>query len=264
MKNRTIIGIICIVVALIVSFAIAPLVNKFADSRVDIVRITRDVTQGHRLTADDIEIVTIGSFGMPADVITDKDAVIGKYAACDLKKTDFLLPSKISDNADSAADVFMNLDGSQVAMSITIPSFAGGLSGKLTNGDIVRLIAYTDADGENLAVVPEALQYVRVITSTTAAGLDKDELIQNEDGTYELPTTVTLLVNPLQAKLLAEYENNSKLHAVLVSRGNEKQATKMLAEQAVILERLAEEAAKESEHEESVETVSEDEVIAHG
>ena len=261
MKNRTIIGIICIVVALIVSFAIAPLVNKFADSRVDIVRITRDITQGHKLTADDIEIVTIGSFGMPADVITDKDTVIGKYAACDLKKTDFLLPSKISDNADSAA----NLDGSQVAMSIIIPSFAGGLSGKLTNGDIVRLIAYTDADGENLAVVPEALQYVRVITSTTAAGLDKDELIQNEDGTYELPTTVTLLVNPLQAKLLTEYENNSKLHAVLVSRGNEKQATKMLAEQAVILERLAEEeAAKEAENAESEDTVSEDEVIAHG
>ena len=264
MKNRTIIGIICIVVALVLSFAIAPLVNKFADSRVDIVRITRDITQGHKLTADDIEIVTIGSFGMPADVITDKEAVIGKYAACDLKKTDFLLPSKISDNADSAADVFMNLDGSQVAMSITIPSFAGGLSGKLTNGDIVRLIAYTDADGDNVAVVPEALQYVRVITSTTAAGLDKDELIQNEDGTYELPTTVTLLVNPLQATLLTEYENNSKLHAVLVSRGNEKQATKMLAEQAVILERLAEEAAKEAENAESEETVSEDEVIVHG
>ena len=265
MKNRTIIGIICIVVALIVSFAIAPLVNKFADSRVDIVRITRDITQGHKLTADDIEIVTIGSFGMPADMITDKDAVIGKFAACDLKKTDFLLPSKISDNADSAADVFMNLDGSQVAMSITIPSFAGGLSGKLTNGDIVRLIAYTEVDGESVSIVPEALQYVRVITSTTAAGLDKDELIQNEDGTYELPTTVTLLVNPLQAKLLAEYENNSKLHAVLVSRGNDKQATKMLAEQAVILERLAEEeAAKEAENAESEETVSEDEVIVHG
>jgi len=265
MKNRTIIGIICIGVALVLSFAIAPLVNKFADSRVDIVRITRDITQGHKLTADDIEIVTIGSFGMPADVITDKDAVIGKYAACDLKKTDFLLPSKVSDNADSASDIFMNLDGSQVAMSITIPSFAGGLSGKLTNGDIVRLIAYTDADGESLAVVPEALQFVRVITSTTAAGLDKDELIQNEDGIYELPTTVTLLVNPLQATLLTEYENNSKLHAVLVSRGNEKQATKMLAEQAVILERLAEEeAAKEAENAESEDTVSEDEVIAHG
>ena len=68
----------------------------------------------------------------------------------------------------------------------------------------------------------------------------------------------------MQATLLTEYENNSKLHAVLVSRGNEKQATKMLAEQAVILERLAEEAAKEAEHAESEETVSEDEVIAHG
>ena len=63
-----------------------------------------------------------------------------------------------------------------------------------------------------------------VITSTTADGIDKDELVQNEDGTYELPTTLTLLVDPMQAKLLAEYENNSKIRAVLVSRGDEKKA----------------------------------------
>ena len=105
---------------------------------------------------------------------------------------------------------------------------------------------------------------MRVITSTTAAGLDKDELIQNEDGTYELPSTVTLLVNPLQARLLAGYENNSKLHAVLVSRGNDKQATKMLAEQAVILERLAEEAAKEAENAESEDADLESAVIDNG
>ena len=39
MKNRTIIGIICIVLALVVTFAVAPLVNKIADYRADIVSI---------------------------------------------------------------------------------------------------------------------------------------------------------------------------------------------------------------------------------
>ena len=172
---------------------------------------------------------------MPAGVIKDKADVIGKYAACDMVSEDFILPSKLTDNADSADDIFMNLDGSQVAMSITIQSFAGGLSGKLANGDIVQLIVNTDEDG---SFVPNELQYVRVITSTTAKGIDKDELIRNDDGSYELPTTLTLLVDTYQAKLLAEYENNSKIHAVLVSRGNEELANEFLEKQNKILDEV--------------------------
>ena len=234
MKNRTIIGIGCIVLALLITFVIAPLVNKAADSRVDILRLTKDITQGHKITDADLETVTVGSYNLPADVLTDMESVVGKYAACDMVTGDYLLPDK--------------LDGDQVAMSITIPSFAGGLSGKLENGDIVSLIVYVDEDGEEVTVIPKALTYVRVITSTTADGIDKDELVQNEDGTYELPTTLTLLVDPLQAKLLAEYENNSKIHAVLVSRGDEKKAKAFLKEQKTMLEEIAEEEAeKEAE-----------------
>ena len=235
MKNRTIIGVICVVAALILSFAVAPLVNRFSDSRFEIVCVKRDITKGHQITEDDIETVTVGGYSLPSDVIKDKAAVIGKYAACDMVSEDFILPSKLTDNADSADDIFMNLDGSQVAMSITIQSFAGGLSGKLANGDIVQLIVNTDEDG---CFVPDELQYVRVITSTTAKGIDKDELIRNEDGSYELPTTLTLLVDTYQAKLLAEYENNSKIHAVLVSRENDEQASKFIEKLNAILNEI--------------------------
>ena len=194
------------------------------------------VDRKHRdFTDEDIQTVTVGGYGLPAGVIKDKAAVIGKYAACDMVSEDFILPSKLTDTADSADDIFMNLDGSKVAMSITIQSFAGGLSGKLANGDIVRLIVNTDNDR---AFVPDELQYVRVITSTTSKGIDKDELIRNEDGSYELPTTLTLLVDTLQAKLLAEYENNSKIHAVLVSRGNDELANELLEKQNEILEEI--------------------------
>lgn len=223
------------IAALVLSFAVAPLVNRSSDSRFEIVCAKRDVTKGHQITEDDIHTVTVGGYGLPDDVIRDKSVVIGKYAACDMVSDDFILPSKLTDNADSADEVFMNLDGSQVAMSITIQSFAGGLSGKLANGDIVRLIVNTDDDG---AFAPDELQYVRVITSTTAKGIDKDELIRNEDGSYELPTTLTLLVDTYQAKLLAEYENNGKIHAILVSRGNEEHASKFLENQNKILDEI--------------------------
>lgn len=238
MKNRTIIGIVCIVLALVVTFAVAPLVNKLSDSRTDIVRLKSDIVQGHMIQESDIEVVTVGSTGLPINIITKKEAVVGKFAACDLKANTDLLQSMISDKSDSADDVFHTLDGKKQAISITISSFAGGLSGKLENGDIVSLVIFENETNE--ATIPGGLTYVKVITTTTAEGFDKDELTPNEDGTYELPTTLTLLVNPTQAKMLVEYENRGVIHADLVYRGDSKTAQKFLDAQDLYFEMLAE------------------------
>ena len=245
MKNRTIIGIVCIVLALVVTFAVAPLVNKLSDSRTDIVRLKSDIVQGHMIQESDIEIVTVGSTGLPANIITKKEAVVGKFAACDLKANTDLLQSMISDKSDSADDVFHTLDGTKQAISITISSFAGGLSGKLENGDIVSLVVFENETNE--ATIPGGLTYVKVITTTTAEGFDKDELTPNEDGTYELPTTLTLLVNPTQAKMLVEYENRGVIHADLVYRGDSKTAQKFLDAQDLYFEMLSEQEKDESE-----------------
>lgn len=247
MKNRTVIGIVCIVLALAVTFGVAPLVNKLADSRCEVVRMTKNVTQGHMITESDVEVVTVGSYNMQSDIIKKKEAVVGLFAACDLKAGDTLLPSKISTDADNAEDVFRTLDGSKQAISITIQTFAAGLSAKLKNGDIVSLVVYTNDSGK--AVIPSALYYVKVITSTTADGYDKDELTPNEDGTYELPTTLTLLVNPAQAKLLTEYENEGRIHAALVYRGETKTAQKFIDAQDEYFKRLSEQPKEPSENE---------------
>jgi pilus assembly protein CpaB len=244
LKNRTIIGIVCIVLALVVTFAVAPLVNKLSDSRTDIVRLKNDIVQGHMIQESDIEVVTVGSTGLPTNIITKKEAVVGKFAACDLKANTDLLQSMISDKSDSADDVFHTLDGKKQAISITISSFAGGLSGKLENGDIVSLVIFENET--NKTTIPGGLTYVKVITTTTAEGFDKDELTPNEDGTYELPTTLTLLVNPTQAKMLVEYENRGVIHADLVYRGDSKTAQKFLDAQDLYFEMLAEKEDEET------------------
>ena len=237
-KNRTIIGIICIVVALIVTFAVAPVVNRLADSKVDIVRMTRNVTQGHQISEGDIEVVKVGGYNLPSDVITKKENVVGRFASTDLKAGDYLLPAKLTNTSDKADDVFRTLSGDRQAISITIQTFAGGLSGKLQNGDIVQLVVYENDRRE--AFIPGGLTYMKVITTTTADGADKDELTVNEDGTYELPSTVTLLVNPAQAKLLVEYENRGRIHADLVFRGDEATAQKFLDAQDAYFKYLEE------------------------
>ena len=257
MKNRTIIGIVCIVLALIVTFAVAPMVNKISDSRTDIVRMKKNVDQGFLISEDDIEIVTVGSHGLASGTITKKEDVVGKFAACDLKVGDSLFPSKLSNDSDSADDVFRTLNGEKQAISITISSFAGGLSGKLENGDIISLVVFENDTHE--ATIPAGLTYVKVITTTTKDGFDKDEVTPNEDGTYELPTTVTLLVNPEQAKMLVEYENTGIIHADLVYRGDSKTAQKFLDAQDLYFELLEAEEDEDTEESSGTEDDVEDE-----
>lgn len=230
MKNRTIIGIVCIALALIITFAVAPLVNKMADSRIEIIRLTQDVARGHMIFEEDIEIVTVGAYNLPSDVITEKESTVGMFATCDLVAGDYLLPGKLTAESESAEDVFSTLNDDNQAVSVTIASFAGGFSGKLENGDIIRLYVF---DGETSEVnMPPELQYVRVITTTTADGNDKDEIVRNDDGTYTMPTTMTLLVNEIQAKCLVSFENKDTIHAALICRGNDKRAEKLLDEQS--------------------------------
>lgn len=91
-------------------------------------------------------------------------------------------------------------------------------------------ILVTDKNTGNTNI-PAELKYVKIITTTTAGGVDKDSVVKNDDGTYELPSTITVLVNTEQAKLLAKYEENSGLQAALVYRGNSETANKFLATQ---------------------------------
>lgn len=162
MKNRTAIGIVCIVLAVAVTFVVSPLVNNISDKKTEIVRFTADVSHGAEIKDSDIEIVKISNSALPEKVIKDKSAVVGKFTTADIFKGDFATESKVTDNANTANDVMASLKGDKVAMSITINSFAGGLSGKLENGDIVSIYV---TDKDNHTEVPAC--GVRIIDKET-------------------------------------------------------------------------------------------------
>ena len=214
-SSRTVIGVVCILLALLITFGVAPLVNRFTDQKVDIVRLKTDVQRGQLITADQVEIVNVGLYNLPGQVIKDKSEVVGKYAASDLYAGDYLFGTKLSADNRSAEDVLMGLDGKKVAISVNVSDFAAGLSDKLENGDIVSVIIY---DKENDAsYIPAALQYVKIVTTTTGDGIDKDQIT---DGDKTTTATVTVLVTPEQAELLAKYNTTTNVHFSLVFRGD--------------------------------------------
>lgn len=253
LKNRTVLGVICIALSLIICFAITPLFNAAKDQTTEIVRMKKDVKIGQEITAKDIEVVEVGAYNLPSEVIRSSEEVVGKYVSSELLKGEYVLPNKISDTPASENAYLYNLTGEKRAISVTIPSFAGGLSGKLISGDIVSVIA-VDFREKGETVVPDELQYVEVIAVTDKEGYDEGEVVVTSDGEEEadLPETVTLLVTPEQASILAELEAEGEIHISLVYRGTAVNAQKFIAAQEKLLTELAEAEKEKSEKAEDV------------
>lgn len=87
----------------------------------------------------------------------------------------------------------------------------------MESGDIISIIA-ADFRRTGETVIPPELKYVEVISVTTKTGEDANlqSEPEREDETVALPSTVTILVNDLQSKLIAELESENKVHIFLV------------------------------------------------
>ena len=234
-RNRTVVGALCILLALIICFGVTPLFSRSASEKTEIVRVTKDIKEGDEITAEMVQTVEVGAYNLPQNLMTDKKEVIGKYATADLVAGDYILSSKLSAVPAAENAYLYNLDGKKQAISVTIKSFATGLSGKLESGDIVTVIV-ADYQGKGETAIPPELQYVEVISVTASSGYDANtgEVVDEK----ELPSTVTLLVTTEQAKVLAELEQDSELHLALVYRGTPENAAKFIAAQDALIEEL--------------------------
>ena len=240
MKNRTILGVVFCLLALVIMFVVAPYFNNLANNDVDCVRLKTDVLRGTQITAAHLETVSIPSYAIPTGTYKSAAEIVGKYATSQLYAGDYLTAGKLSAVSISAADVLENLGEGKVAISVPISSFAGSLSGKLENGDVVRF--WVRAEDGSEATVPEELQWVKIVTTTTGNGIDKDQIVVNEDGSFSMPSTVTVVVSELQAKRLVELSGDS-MYLTLIYRGNDEETQKYLDKQDEVLERLEQELA---------------------
>ena len=233
-KNRTVMGIICILLSLLICFGVTPLFNKTVSQKTEIVRVAKEIKAGDEITKDMVQLAEVGGYGLPENVIRQTDTVIGKYAAADLSIGDYILNAKLSDTPAAENAYLYNLDGTKQAISVTIKSFANGLSGKLQSGDIVSVIG-ADYKKQGATVIPAELKYVEVISVTASSGYDANTgAAKSEDDERELPSTVTLLVSPEQSKILAELEADGKLHLSLVYRGTPANTAKFITAQEKI------------------------------
>ena len=259
-KNRMVLGITCIVISLIICFAITPLINMGLSKKTTVVRMKQNVLEGEQLTRSMLEEIEVGNYNMPENVFHSISEVEGLYLTASVCTGDYLFPTKVSAEAGLENTYLYHLNGEKQAMSITIDKFAQGLSGKLKSGDIVSVIA-PDFQGSRETVIPQELRYVEVIAVTANSGYDANLEDGSEEDEKELPSTVTLLVKPEQSEILAGLEAEGTIHLSLVYRGTAQNAEMVIEAQDLILEEL--EAAREAELE-GADTEEEDTVEEMG
>lgn len=236
LKNRFVIGALCIIAALLIAFFALPALQG-SQNTTSVVRMTENVTAGTQITAGMVETVSI-----PEDVVEDGistvSLVVGQYAATDLYTGDYLTAAKLSYTLAEQNSFPAGTAKGKLVVSITLPSLASGVSGHLLPGDVVTVMAVSANTTETLGLEPAdttdettyntaaatviypELQYVEVCMVTTCDGADANvEADPGDDKENSLPVTVSFYVSQEQALRLAELEQQGTVYLVFVARG---------------------------------------------
>jgi pilus assembly protein CpaB len=165
LKNRFVIGALCILLALLFSFVAMPALQGGNQSLVtEVVRMKASVQAGTQLTAEMVEVMGVPE-KVVKDGISDTAAVIGQYASADLYAGDYVTPEKLTATLGEQNPFSAGADKGKMVVSVTLPSLAAGVSGRILPGDIVTVIAVPKGPiNQSLGLEPETT------TDTVPAG----------------------------------------------------------------------------------------------
>jgi len=235
LKNRIFIGVLCIAIALLLSFVAVPAMQKESKSTyVSAVRMTTAVQEGTQLSEEMVETVKVPE-GLVQESIRDTSSVLGRYANSDLYTGDYLTADKLSDALEETDKLAVGTAKEKMVVSVTLPSLASGVSGRLLPGDVVTVMALpentvnqtlglepelVDTDDDSDAMIYPELQYLEVCSVTAANGSDAHVSAQlSDEEENALPVTVSFFADETQALLLAELEQQGTIYLAFVARG---------------------------------------------
>ena len=227
-NNRMIYGVVSIVLAAVVAFVAIPALSARITGKVEIVRVVKDIPKGVPITEEYIETLEVGGYNLPQDVARKTEDVLGKYTKTELVQGDYILSGKVSFTPLSTDAQLLSLPSGKTAISLSVKSLAGGLSGKLQPGDIIRIYYYTRDKVFDAA----ELQFVKVLAVSDSTGADIDNAAAKEaDEEKKAAAAITVLASPVQAQVIAGIENEGTAHVALISRGNDRLAAELLQKQ---------------------------------
>ena len=251
LRNKFLIGILCIVIGVTVGFVLLPKSQDADINMTKVVRLTQDVAAGTKLEEKMLEIATIPAESVPDGASSALESFLNRYASSQLYEGDILTAAKVRDTlVDPVAAAAAK--GKQL-VSVTVPSLSAGVSGTLQPGDVVSIMVtskvtqfnqnlglmtpvedseetsdwqtggslISSVTKESQTYIPEELRYLEVCKVSSSDGTDA--LVNGDKDKEEpnrLPVTITFYATEAQALKLAEVEQNGEIHVTFVARGD--------------------------------------------
>lgn len=248
LKNRLVIGCLCIIMAFAVGFLAVPMITERLNEKISVVIAGTDIPKGTEITADMFRMIRmskgdlpyaegqyynyVSSAVVPSGKVTDIRALFPTgqekyFATVEMKADDILTVSKLTTTNVYRDEKLRSLEANQYAVAVTVNTIAEGIAAKVMAGDIVMPMIYNDDIG--VAKVDSRLMYVEVLNVMNS---EASEINNSEGGVATgVPSVVTFKVNLDQAIALAGYENTAEIHLALVSRGDEAKKADLLKKQ---------------------------------
>ena len=275
LRNKFLIGILCIVIGVTVGFVLLPKSQDADINMTKVVRLTQDVEAGTKLEEKMLEIATIPAESVPDGASSALESFLNRYASSQLYAGDILTAAKVRDTlVDPVAAAAAK--GKQL-VSVTVPSLSAGVSGTLQPGDVVSIMVtskvtqfnqnlglmtpvedseetsdwqtggslISSVTKESQTYIPEELRYLEVCKVSSSDGTDA--LVNGDKDKEEpnrLPVTITFYATEAQALKLAEVEQNGEIHVTFVARGDAADAYIPRDERVLVDIEVPEEATK--------------------
>lgn len=256
-RNKIVIGVLCIAIGIAVGFVLLPKSQESEIAMTKVVRLKQNVKAGTRLEAEMLETVNIPAASVPGGAASTPESFLSRYAVTQLFAGDILTGTKVRDTL--VDPVAAGAAKGKQLVSITLPSLSAGVSGTLKPGDVVAVMVTrkaaqinqqlgimpaqsTDTLGEDVqdeatgvsqtlqssvqreseTTIPEELRYLEVCKVTASDGTDAlVNGLKDPEQANRLPTTITFYATEAQALKLAEIEQDGKLHIAFLARGND-------------------------------------------
>ncbi len=215
LQNKIVIGGGCILLAAVFAFMLLPNMYKNKGGTEKIIKVNTTVVAGTKIDEAMLVEAEVGSYGLPDNVVKNKDEVVGKYSKSDITPDDMILKTKVSDFAANERLDNILASGKKL-ITITLPSIAAGVGNHLQAGDIITLVYYA----ENAASIPEEMKNIEVYSIENDDAINVEDAPSGDEEVDHIAATLTLIVTDIQAEKLVNAEYSGKLHAVFERRGN--------------------------------------------
>lgn len=225
-KSKAFVGVICLVLAAAISFLLIPRFFAQQKATTFVPRATEEIEAGTVITEDMLSLSEIGSYGLPNEVLKEKESIIGMVATETIHDGEYFWKTALCSSDEYSVSIekqAKGLESGYCLVTLKFPSASAGIAGILRAESRVDVYACTENRDDGSYVTEKVLDnmFVYDVLNSDFESLNKvdeaaENAIEGDNTNYNFePTYVVIRCMDEQAAMLISLERAGALHLTL-------------------------------------------------